>query len=233
MSVRSKNPGGGGGSPIQSWVYLSVPNGGSAVAFMAGRPFGVYCHAVGKRSKPCRLLTTDGALSCAYCCKEKPVWRGYVPLYSREYVRSFVVISEDYNEAVCEIPRFEQVKLFRAKVVTAPVVIRAENWRTTPLPPSQTREAEPDMLPCLLRLWKDEELAAWHRKSDIPVSQQPCPTAPPAPSVPVADELGLMKELVRSRINWPGKDGAAEQPAALGDVLNAVPAANGRHRKPK
>lgn len=235
MGVRSTQPQEGPGQPVERWVYLPVPLGGTEMGFLAGPVLGIYCHTVGKRSKPCRALVSDGALSCPLCGKVERVWRGYVPIYDRDLTNRFVVIPREYFETVSLIERFSQVKLYRGKPATSPVVIRAENWRTTPIPQNCARDRLPDLVPTLLRMWRDDELSRWHAASDIPVSQVPDTPPPPVARVPLApaDELAKMKEQVRNRINWPGKDGAqADAPVSVGDVLNELPSRNGRH-KPK
>lgn len=199
MSVRSQEPGECGRGPVQNWKYLDVPCGGSAVGFMGGRYVGVWCHTVHKRSKPCRLRMSEGALSCPHCSRLELVWRGYVPIYDREYVWRFVVINADYRESVGEIERFTQVKMFRGKQATAPIVIRAENWRTLAIPRSTDRTAEPELVPALLRMWKDDELSAWHYATAgaAPIG----PVSPPDPPSPPDAPAALVNRVEAARRN--------------------------------
>lgn len=155
------------------WVYLPLKNGATANGFLAGPVVGVWCHWMG-RSRPCRRLMSDGALSCAMCADaQEPDWRGYVPFYSAEYVRMFTVITADYLESVREIPLHAQIKMARGRNKHDPVVIRPDLWRTTPLPPAADRDAAADLVPFLLKMWKDAELIEWHLGSDAPLSSGP------------------------------------------------------------
>lgn len=173
MSMQSKDPDPRGLGRVARWLYWPIPNGGTACGFLAGPVVGVWSHWVG-RSKPCRRLTSDGALSCALCSDgEDPVWRGYLPVYDPQYVRRIVVITADHAESVREIPLHAQVKMKRGKNKHDPCVVTADLWRTTPLPDSPDRSAPADIVPALLRMWRDVELIQWHMSSDIPVSSSP------------------------------------------------------------
>lgn len=172
MSVRGKDPDPRGLGKVARWLYWTVPTGGSANGFIAGSTVGVWCHWVG-RSKPCRRLTSDGALSCSLCAAgEEPVWRGYVPIYDPQYVRRIVVITADHAESVREIPLHAQVKMRRGRNKHDPLIITPDLWRITPLPDSPERSGPADIVPALLRMWRDAELIEWHLNSDIPVSSE-------------------------------------------------------------
>jgi hypothetical protein len=158
--IRSQKPAPGGrGKGVPKWDYLPVANGKYELAFMAGPPCGCWTHHL-YGTKPCKRMMTEGKLRCAFCEeKYEPVWRGAVPLYDREYTRRFVWITEDYYESTCEIKLHDMVKLTRDKLEKSPVVIRAEPWRTTPIPITPAREKAADLMPFLVRiLWKDQEL---------------------------------------------------------------------------
>lgn len=129
--------------------------------FLAGQPTWVPCHWTGK-SRPCRRLLTCGALPCHDCRpNEEPIWRGYTPFYSSEYVRLFALITLDYREAVAEIPRHAQIKLSRGPNPRDPLVIVPSLWRPSPLPESADRDYDVDLRSFLLTLWKDSELREW------------------------------------------------------------------------
>jgi len=184
MSIVSQEPDPGRTGGDQRWDYLSVKNGTTVAAFLAAHPFGVWCHH-DYGSKPCRIRVTAGAIPCPRCNPDRPaVWRGYTAIWSREYRPMFVIVTEDYLEAVREIPIGSQVKIARGNKVYDPAVIRAELWRTEPLPPSAARERPIDLMPSLLKLWEDADLTKWHTESrPAPVSVTP--VSPPA-DVPAA-----------------------------------------------
>lgn len=153
-----KNPLGG---KETRWSYQQVEKGKSVFGWLAGPPTGVYTHHAGA-TKPCRRLMTNGKLTCPYCeSKYVPVWRGYTPFYDTEYTRRFVLISEDYEESVSEIPHLAMIALSRGKGPRDPVVIKPNMWRTTPLPDNSERAKPVDLRLFLLRLWKDVELQQW------------------------------------------------------------------------
>lgn len=142
-------------------MYQPIANGASVTGWKAGQPVGVYTHFSGG-TKPCRRRMTGSALVCPFCeANQSPIWRGYVPYYDPEYVRRFVLISEDHLEACEEIGHLSQIRISRAKGSRQPVVMSACNWRVASIPPSKDREQPVDLMPFLLKLWKDEELAKY------------------------------------------------------------------------
>jgi hypothetical protein len=189
--------------------------------FLAGHPFGAWVHFLNHVSKPCRIRMTNGALECPMCQVEPAVWRGYTPFYSSEYRRMFCLVSEEHLESVREIDVWAQVKIGRAEPKKSPVVVRQIVWRTSPLPPSPERPAAVNLLPFLLRLWKDEDLLRWHVEG----------TRAAAPAVRDRSRVSLKPDdetaLIRDCL--PVSRGLTP----LGDVLDGAPAENGRHRRPK
>jgi hypothetical protein len=217
-----------GCAKVWKWDYEAPENGKSTVGFLAGPPCGCWVHFT-FGSKPCRRKMTKSKLVCPFCeDKWEPVWRGYVPYYDREYVRRFVVITEDYYESVNEIELHAQIRLSRDKDTHAPVVIRPDTWRTQPLPTKADRAEPVDLMPFLCRvLWKDAELTEYAEQTELELDGK----------AEEFEDKGLSK---MQRLLKREKATAAEQ--ALGDVLagevmNRVlkPAANanGRYKPPK
>jgi len=196
------------------------------VGFLAGPVCGVMTHYSGN-SKPCRDRMTAGQLACPYCAdKWEPVWRGAVPIYDREYVRRWLWITEDYYEAVSEIPLHAQVSITRDKDTHAPAVIRPDNWRLSALPPSKDRAAPVDLMPFLLRvLWKDAELWSF-------AAQEAEPPPPPASSssAPVAPFAGAMARIAEREKR--DKEQREKDERKIGDTFlrltNGKPTTNGK-----
>lgn len=235
MSITSTEPDQGARGPVQRWEYMQIPNGTACGAFLAAYPFGVYCHHVKNGSKPCRLRTSKGALPCGYCQSDEPTWRGFTAIYSPQYVRHFTIITEDYKEYTLEIPLGEQIKLARGRAKKAPVQIKQENWRTNPLPERAEKTTGVCLLPCLLKLWKDAELTAWHYSTDnavsLPVAAVPAAVARRSVLTATPEEE---RALIGSAFHVKGSDGPpAGGPALIGDVLDALPSPNGKPKKPR
>lgn len=231
MSDFGKSPGGHRRPGTKRWKYLPVPNGAQAVGWIAGPTVGVWSHHRGG-TKPCRHTMSDSALSCGLCADgEPPVWRGYVPLYDRDYCRRFVLISEDYEEAVRELTLHAPVKLQRGKGSREPVTIRFEQWRVQPLALGEGRNAAADITPFLLRMWKDAELEQWYYSRDIPLAQGSASS-----HANRLDGVGLAPpDPAAKRDNRSGADilAAALAGSGLGgdDAPAPPPSKNGRHKK--
>ena len=233
MGIASQDPDPGKGKRFARWEYLSVPNGSQAVGFKAGRCFGCHVHFIGG-SKPCRQRITKGALQCAYCLMgQESAWRGYCPLYTREYQRKYVMIPEDLKEVWDEIADHAQIVLTRPRSSKAPIIPQAKLWRTEPLPPAESREGEIDLLPNLLRAWKDAELAAWHHQtSDTPVSKTALPKTLDTEALALhlrqqqhaAERRAAEATKMANRLDGvPGLEGIGEG--------GSPPSKNGKHRK--
>jgi len=143
-------------SHIRKWDYEAPDNGKYLVGFIAGKPTGTWVHYC-PFSKPCRLMMSEGKLTCPYCADGlEPSWAGYTPYYTPEYERKFVIIKDDLYEFAMELELHTQVKFSRAKDSKAPVIVKPFNFRLTPLPADPEREKSVDMMPFLLNiLWKD------------------------------------------------------------------------------
>lgn len=226
------------------WDYLPVENGKSEVAYLAGPTCGVYVHD-GQPSKPCRREMTDSELVCPYCeTGDEPRWKGYVPLYDRDYQRRLLLISQGVRESVKEINHLDQVRCSRAKSSKASVIIRAETWTPKQCPRGDGRDVPADIEPVLFTIWKDAVLREWWvRKemekisvqpvvvSDKPVSLPPKQKPPrkpaPAPTPPSAEMT--MAEM------YPGLAGfgrpPSTEPASMTPSLEATEAALKRRGK--
>lgn len=227
--IRGQKPPGKG--PVGStfkWAYLPIGNGRREVGFLAGPVCGVFTHYSGG-SKPCRDRATNGKLACPYCADRwDPVWRGAVPIYDREYVRRWLWITEDYFEAVSEIPLHAQVSISREKDTHAPAVIRPDNWRLSALPVSKDRAAPVDLMPFLLRvLWKDHELFSFAAKEEEQATATA--TAKSEVTAPLAGALARIAEReARDRAEREREE------KKIGDTFNRLTngTSNGKH-KPK
>lgn len=214
------------------WNYQVVQNGGRMNAFLGAYPFGVQCH-FDHGSKPCLNDMTKGDLPCKYCgVDDEPEWRGYTAIYTTEYLPRFVIITDDYLESVREIPIHAQVKISRGNGAKDPVILRADLWRTLPLPPSPERNAPVDLLPSLLRMWKIPALVKWHADHSTPARAvqvvPPAEVVPPAiaermapAALPTPDQIEAKLDEVLSNLVHKGKR-----------MSRARPSTNGTHPPP-
>lgn len=213
------------------WTYNDVPPMSSHRGWVAGKPFGAYLHFLGRKSEPCRERMTGSALACPHCAvKIKSAWRGYVPYYDEEYVRRFVLISEDYLESVEELEHLAPVVIQRGKSKTDPVIVRQKLWRTTPLPHSAER-SEPVNLArfCVLVLWGDDILLAWdnaERKKASASATTPKPTKKSAP--PTSAER--LKGIIEQTGNAP-QDGESLGETYTRIIQHFDKSKNGKHTK--
>lgn len=215
-----------GGNP---WNYRPIPCGTSEGGWKAGPPLGVYTHWVGV-TKPCKRRITKGALLCHHCeGKMVPVWRGATPWYDREYQCAWVWITEEYDEATCEIAHLAPIRLSRGRNKRDPVVIRQEEKCLKVLPHNPKRVPEIDLWETLLLAWKDSELVGWSR------ANQATPAAPAAlPTIrPVPPKKKAQAEALANRVGdlLHVRDGDNLRP--VGDMFpNLAKAAangNGKH----
>jgi len=217
----------------RKWDYVSVPNGGSIVGYLAGYPFGVHTHHVG-HTKPCKRRMTHSALVCPFCEGGlAPVWRGYTPIYDREYLPRYVLITQDYLESVREIPVHAQVRISRAKPEKSPPIIRPELWTPKALPLGHGRDREPDLLPSLLRTWKDDELKRWclSQTPALPQTETPKPTLVERPEDVIGGDVG--RKVLEKLLKLEGHNGRGDaEPKPIGELVGP-PHQNGKPRKPK
>lgn len=143
--------------------YLKCSNGESHPGWKAGEVFGCYGHRTAAQ-QPCLSDLTDDAMPCPFCTSGlAPVWRGYVPLWDRDWTLRYVLIGEDVFESVDSIPFRGRLTVCRAKNPISPLVVRPEE---KPVLLRELPERAPwvtpiDMLSVCLTLWKHPGLTAW------------------------------------------------------------------------
>jgi hypothetical protein len=121
---------------------------------------------------------TETELQCPYCAAGLiPEWRGYVPLWDRDWVLRYVLIGEELFESVDIIPHRAQVKITRAKNPISPLVVRQETMLTRPLPDDEKFRVAVDMLAICLTLWKCDALTQWFRRNPPKKAELPKGTA--------------------------------------------------------
>lgn len=141
--------------------YLAVKNGEKHGAYMAGELFGCYTHRT-FAAQPCVSDLTNDEIECPYCkAGQVPEWRGYVPLWDRDWTLRYVLISEELFASVDVIPFHGRVSVSRAKNPISPVVIREEAMLVRDLPQRAPWKDAVAMLPICLTLWKNAALTAW------------------------------------------------------------------------
>lgn len=238
MSIRPQTPDPGKKSGIQRWDYLPIPNGTKTQGWIAGPPTGVFVHRDGT-DKPCRSKLTDGTLICPYCTIGKPVtWRGATPFYSPVYTRHWCWTTQDHKEYNDTLPHLAQIVLSRAKSKCAPVVIRAEVWRASPLPDSAERMRRMNLMDFLIGvLWDDADLQAFHFSNIVGEQHKPEPDeVPTAGTVPGPEGATPMvraaweKAVAESDARAKARD-AKLKPVDVVHAAMAEPKPNGKHRK--
>lgn len=142
-------------------TYLQVKNAGSAAAYKAGPLHGVYGHRT-HAHQPCARIITEGEMPCPYCQSGlDPVWRGYLPLWDRDWALRYVLIGEEYCETVDVIGHRTQVILTRHKNPISPLVVREESTLDRELPTKSPWSDTIDMEAICLDLWKHPCLKEW------------------------------------------------------------------------
>lgn len=150
--------------PAPHATYFEVKNGGKEAAYKAGALHGVYGHRT-HAHQPCCFTITEGKLSCTYCSDGlEPVWRGYVPLWDRDWVLRYVLIGEEMYPSVEQILWKEQVVVVRAKAAKSPLIVRSERTFVRNLPDAAPHNVEVKMLDVCLSLWKCERLTRWYEE---------------------------------------------------------------------
>lgn len=216
MGIRSEDPTKDPTKGRQDWEYSAPDRGQTAHGYYAGFTLWITVHHE-HGSRPCRSKVSQGALSCPMCaCEAGSKQRGFVAYYSRDLVPSFYISPDKYRLNIDTIQTREQVVLKRGKKVYDGVVMRAETFRPLALPAGLPVGDQVDLLPSLLRMWKDTQLERWHCStgaSDTPVSVSvPVPDVPeeilrrmhPVPDVNPADTDAAL-DVVMSRLTLKGK----------------------------
>ena len=141
--------------------YLKVAPGKKEPGYKAGEMYGCYGHRT-HANQPCVFDITDGALQCPYCGAGLVAeWRGYVPVWDRDWALRYVLVNEEYFFSVDAITIGAQVVMSRAVNPISPLVIREENGLTRKLPDHEPYSKPIDMLAICLLLWKNEPLNRW------------------------------------------------------------------------
>lgn len=135
-------------------------------AWIAGELYGCYTHRT-HAAQPCVSSVTDDEVPCPYCTASvESVWKGYVPLWDRDWTLRHALISEDYLPTVDAIGFHVQVSVSRAKSVLSPLIIREENvLLSRQLPNARPWKDPVCMLAVCLTLWKNAALTAWVQKN--------------------------------------------------------------------
>lgn len=203
---------------------LDVPPGAKHGGYLAGQLYGCYTHRSGA-TKPCVASITDDALECPFCrVGDESVWKGYVPLWDRDWTLRHVLISEQYLATVDAIPFHAKITVSKHKNPISPVIIREEPLLTRDLPNKSPWKDEVCMLAVCLTLWKNAPLTKWcldNQPLALAAAVPPTPLPPPAPKV--------------TAYKAPVTDGATEvehdalKNRILGRAKNLKPSTNGQH----
>lgn len=201
-------------STVPHATNLKVANGKTEGAYIAGEMFGCYTHRT-YASMPCMLDVTNDALPCPYCGSGvEQVWRGYVPLWDRDWTLRYVLIGEDYFASVDAIPHRTKVAVSRGKNPISPLIIREEPMLTRDLPNSHPWNVEIDALAICLRLWKNAELNEWFR-CNPPKKEAPKPSGKKPPLKSDGKPFSPHYAAAAARYSAP-------DPSAIGDPVDAV-----------
>jgi len=181
---RPKN--GPGEKPQIHASHLAVANGKEERGYKAGAMHGVNGHRT-HAHQPCLRDYTDGELQCPYCeAGVELCWRGYVPIWDRDWALRYALVGKDVMESVDCIMHGEQIIVSRGKSMRAPLIIRAETCLTRSLPDKAPWNSPVNMEDICLRLWKIPVLSLWVRstrgKSDTAVSLTAKPKKEPTKS---------------------------------------------------
>jgi len=143
--------------------HLAVGNGQQERGYKAGAMHGVNGHRT-HAHQPCLRDYTDGELTCPYCeAGVELQWRGYVPVWDRDWALRYVLVGPDVMESADCILRGEQITINRAKSMRSPLIVRAETCLTRSLPDKAPWNQEVNMEDICLLLWKLPALSLWVR----------------------------------------------------------------------
>lgn len=209
---------------------FKVENGKQRPAYIAGPLHGVPGHRT-HAHQPCLRLVTDGALECPYCTAGlDEVWRGYVPLWDRDWVLHYALIGEEYYPTLCTMKRGDQVMVSRAKSSKAPLVIHAETSFVRGLPEDAPHNADVSALALCLRLWQIDALTLWYqRKAAIGDGPAKAKVIAAKPVNRIASEVDRLNKhvLLGAAVDEWREEGKGQLPPV------APPSSNGHHKKPK
>lgn len=189
---------------------FKVPCGTKECGYKAGEMFGCYTHRT-HAAQPCVFDLTSGALQCPFCeTNQASEWRGYVPIWDRDFTLRHALIGEAYFESVDLIPWHAQVVLSRAKNPISPLVIREEKMLTRELPNKAPWKDNVNMLAVCLTLWRNDALTRWCEANNM-LALRSAAELPPPPAVP--------PKVTAYKAPAAG-DGAQE--AEFGDLVNRI-----------
>lgn len=210
--------------------YLNVKCGQKEACYKAGELFGCEGHRT-HAHQPCLFAMTDGALQCGYCTAGlEPVWRGFVPLWDRDWTLRYALIGAEYYPNVEAIAHRSQCVVSRAKNPISPLVIREEMCLTRALPDRSPWTEPVNMRDICLALWKCDELTRWYAAEDLKRSGPVVPVLTPTGDVKYKkDPLARLAEAERK-----AKEEDMAAAVAFGTFVDKAltPKLNGRH-KPK
>lgn len=197
---------------------FTVKCGEKHPGYKAGEMFGCYTHRT-FAAQPCIYDITNGALQCPYCAAGLiPEWRGYVPIWDRDWALRHALIGEAYFETVDVIPFHAQVELSRGKNPISPLVIRQQAGMLRELPQRDPWKLEVNMLAVCLTLWKCDALTQWVEKNQ-PLAYASACAPNPAPEPKPASKP----------YTGPGGEGAKE--VEYGTLVNRI-ASKSKNLKP-
>jgi hypothetical protein len=211
-------------------TYLPVASGAKEPGYKAGELFGCYGHRT-SANQPCVFDITDGALQCPFCAANMdPVWRGYVPVWDRDWALRYVLVNEEYFVSVDAIPVGAQVLILRGKNKISPLVIRQEVCLTRPLPDQAPFNKPVNMFAVCQLLWKNAALNKWAAEQDARGLVADVAKVVEAPK-PVAEKFAKspierLKEAEEKHLREQ-----AEQEEHAGEIMNRLlkPARNGKN----
>lgn len=207
-------------------TFLQVKNGAKEAGYKAGPVFGVNGHRT-HAHQPCKFDLSDGKLQCPYCeAGLETQWRGYLPIWDRDWMLRYVLIGEELLASVDAIPHRAQVVVSRAKNPISPLIVRHELSLTRELPSASPWKDEVDIAAVCCMLWRSPDLipfcVGFHTAKELPkgiaVKDDGKPFAPMQQAA--AKRVGAKVESAEEDINGP-----------MRSILNRIskPTTNGKH----
>lgn len=210
--------------------YLKCLCGESHPGWKAGEIYGCYGHRTAAQ-QPCVSDITNDEMECPFCKSGLiPEWRGYVPLWDRDWVLRYVLIGEDVFESADSIPFRSRITVWRHKNPISPLVVRPEEKPVLLRElPERAPWAEPvNMQDICLTLWKNEALARWVLADRL---KKPLPVEKPKRSD--KKPFSPMTEAGAKKYSPPPREQAAEVSIdiPLAEEFNRLTSLNGKAPK--
>lgn len=190
---------------------------------------GVNGHRAGTH-QPCVWDLTEGKSQCPFCAAKLPlVWRGYVPLWDRDWALRYVLINQEYMLSVDAIPRGSQVVIYRAKNPISPLIIREEKHGFRALPDKPPFTTPIDMRQICQLLWQNDVVNRWYADLDSQAIKAAVATDFKLPKavkeVPAKDQLARLAEAEAKHLREQ-----AEGEEKAGEIINRLlkPSKNGK-----